>query len=185
MLGEASYEGAHSITFSTGEKETEGPKAGYLKGLNTWDAWHLIPTSKPIVAGPQPRTNYIEIPGRDGAIDFSTYLTGNISYGPRSGSWEFAIDNGWEGWEAIRQKLYQDLHGKEYWIVLEDNPTWYWVGRVSISDYKPESNYNAVTINYVVEPRCYSIFSGEDSWLWDPFNFETDYTDGTGREPRL
>lgn len=185
MPGEAVYNGSHSITFSNGEKETTGPKAGYLKGFNTWDAWHLIPASKPVVSGPQPRTSYIEIPGRNGAIDFSTYLTGDITFGSRSGSWEFIIDNGWEHWDTIRQNLYRDIHGKEFKIVLEDVPTWYWVGRVSISDYQAGEHNNTVTLNYVVEPYCYSLFSSEDDWLWDPFNFETDYTDGTGREPRL
>ena len=184
MPGEAWYEGTHSLTFSTGEKETSGPRTGYLKGFNTWTTWHLIPTSKPVVAPPQPRINYVEIPGRDGALDLTAFLTSQLTFGQRSGSWEFIIDNGWESWEATRFKLHRDLHGKVFYIVLEDVPEWYWFGRIVISDYQSGDSNNKVTLNYTVDPRCHYIFA-DGNWLWDPFNFETDYTDNTGKEPRL
>ena len=185
MPGEAWYEGAHSLTFSTGEKETSGKRTGHLKGYNTWDTWHLIPTSKPVVASPQPKTNYIEIPGRHGALDLSTYLTGGMVFGQRSGSWEFVIDNGWEHWETIRRSLYEKLHGQQFKIVLEDVPLWYWFGRVSINEFQSDEANNRITLDYAVDPYCYSVLEDSDAWLWDPFNFETDYTDGTHREAKL
>ena len=185
MPGEAWYEGAHSLTFSDGTKETSGARTGYLKGYNTWDTWHLIPTSKPLVASPAPKTNYIEIPGRHGAIDLSEWLTGGMVFGQRSGSWEFVVDNGWEYWEDIRQSLYEKLHGKEFRIVLEDVPMRYWKGRLAINEYKSENGYNSVSINYVVEPYSYPVLDPGDDWLWDPFNFETDYTDGRDRVEAL
>lgn len=182
MPGEAYYEGAHSLTFSKGTRVPSGKRTGYLQGYNTWTTWHLIPTSKPVVAGPSPKTNYIEIPGRDGAIDMSTYLTGGIVFGARSGSWEFIIDNGWEHWETTRRDIYEKLHGQEFKVVLEDVPMQYWTGRVAISDYKAEQANNKVTINYVLDPYSHSVLLPSDQWLWDPFNFETDRTDGVGRE---
>lgn len=185
MPGEAWYEGAHSLTFSDGTKETSGSRTGYLKGLNTWDTWHLIPTSKPVVAGPEPKMNFIEIPGRHGALDLSTYLTGGMVFGQRTGSWEFIIDNGWEYWETTRQAIYEALHGKEFHVVLEDNPMWYWLGRISISEYRPDASNNRVTLNYAFEPYSYSVLGAGNDWLWDPFNFETDYTDGRERGERL
>lgn len=181
MPGDAWYEGAHSLTFSDGTKETSGTRTGYLKGYNTWSTWHLIPTSKPVVASPKSVTNYIEIPGRHGAIDLSTFLTGDIVYGQRSGSWEFIIDNGWEHWETTRQRLYSLLHGKYFHIVLEDVPMRYWLGRLAVNDYKPDAANNKVTLNYVLDPYSYPVLGANDDWLWDPFNFETDYTDGRER----
>lgn len=181
MPGEAWYEGAHSLTFSDGTRETSGKRTGYLKGYNTWTTWHLIPTSKPVVAGPSPKTSYVEIPGRHGALDLSTYLTGGIVFGSRSGSWEFVIDNGWAHWDTIRRDLYTKLHGKEFKIVLEDVPMWYWTGRVAVSDYKAEGSNNKVTINYVLDPYAKSVLGVNDAWLWDPFNFETDNVNGAYR----
>lgn len=185
MPGDAWYEGAHSLTFSDGTKETSGKRTGYLKGYNTWDTWHLIPTSKPVVATPPVKTNYVEIPGRNGAIDLSTYLTGAIVYGPRSGSWEFIIDNNWEDWETIRQSLHSILHGAQFKVVLEDVPMRYWLGRISINEYKSDPANNKITLNYAFDSYSYPVLDPQDDWLWDPFNFETDYTDGRERVAML
>lgn len=182
MAGEAWYEGAHSLTFSNGAKVTSGKRRGYLTGYNTWTTWHLIPTSKPVIATPAPKTNFIEIPGRNGSVDLTTYLTGGVVFGPRSGSWEFIIDNGWEYWETTRKNLYSAIHGQVFKIVFEDNPSWYWDGRLSIADYKPEEANNKITINYVIEPYSHAVLATDAAWLWDPFNFETDYTDGRERQ---
>ena len=47
----------HSITF--GEK-------------NTWDDWHLIPSSRPVFNPPVFREKFIDIPGVSGLLDLST-----------------------------------------------------------------------------------------------------------------
>ena len=36
---------------------------------NTWDDWYLIPSSRPVVNPPKPKTKYIDIPGADGHLD--------------------------------------------------------------------------------------------------------------------
>ena len=167
MPGEAWYEGAHSLTFSDGTKDGRG----FLTGFNTWGTWHLIPTSKPIVAAPQPKTNYVEIPGRDGAIDFSTFLTGEIVYGQRSGSWEFVQDNGWQPWNVAWLDIFHKLHGKEFYVVLEDDPEFYYSGRLSINEFRSDASNNRITIDYVLDAYKKSI---RGAWKWDPFNFETD-----------
>ena len=44
----------HSITFDN-EK-------------NTWDDWHLIPSSRPLVAPPSIKSNYVDVAGVDGGF---------------------------------------------------------------------------------------------------------------------
>ena len=185
MAGEAWYSGAHSITFSDGTKHATGKRTGYLKGKNTWNDWHLIPTSRPDIASPGVNTTYVEIPGRSGALDLTTYLTGGPTYGQRSGSWEFIVDNGWENWETIRSAIMKYLHGKTYKVVLEDVPMRYWQGRFSMNSYKSDSLASKVVIDYTLEPYSYPVLDANDDWLWDPFSFETDYTDGRERVARL
>ena len=51
----------HSITF--GDK-------------NTFDDWHLIPTSRPVIAPPPFRSHTEDIPGGFGSLDLSEALTG-------------------------------------------------------------------------------------------------------------
>lgn len=164
------YDGTHSITFGDGTV-----RDGKFVGVNTWKDWFLIPASRPDVANPGVKTNFVEIPGRDGTIDMSEYLTGKESFGDRSGSWNFLIDNGHLGWESIRLTITEFLHGKRMKCVLEDDPSWYFEGRFQVKPQSGEHN-STIEIEYVLSPYKYYILS-DGQWLWDPFNFETDRVD--------
>ena len=171
---------SHSITFGDGTLVD-----GKFAGKNTWYDWHLIPTTRPVVAQAGVSTNFVDIPGRrDGPIDLSEYLTGGILYGARSGSFQFIVDNDHEYWENIRSSIVNYLHGKRMKMCLEDDPAYYYEGRFTVEEWASGASYSTVTINYAVEPYKYYINAGGD-WLWDPFNFDTDRTDIISTEGRL
>lgn len=175
----------HSITFGTEAPTLTDGIVAMPESRNTWDSWHLIPSSRPSVASPGISTNYVEIPGRSGALDLTTYLTGGIVYGQRSGSWEFIVDNDHEYWESIRYNIMTYLHGQERYIILEDVPLQYWVGRFSVDIWKSEAAFSRININYVLDPYSKSVYDETDDWLWDPFNFDMDYTDSANWGERL
>ena len=160
----------HSITFGDGSFDSKGK----FLGKNTWDDWHLIPSSRPVVAQAGVVTSFVDIPGRkDGPLDMSEYLTGKAVYGQRSGSFEFYVDNDHEYWETIRMKIAKYLHGQRMKMCLEDDPAYYYEGRFSLNNFVSEAVCSKVTINYVVGPYKYMVAGGQN-WLWDPFNFELD-----------
>lgn len=162
----------HSITFGDGTVEN-----GRFVGTNTWRDWHLIPSSRPVVAEAGVSTNFVDIPGRpDGPIDMSEYLTGQVIYSARSGSFEFIVDNDFDTWERVRRRIVDFLHGKKMKMVLEDDPQYYFEGRFSFNEWRSDSYYSTITINYALEPYKRYVFANGD-WLWDYFNFETDRTD--------
>lgn len=164
----------HSITFSNGSPTLDSHSR--FIGTNTWDDWHLIPSSRPVVASPGVTTNMVSIPGREGSLDMSEYLTGGIIYGDRSGSWEFYVDNDHESWITVKNKIMDFLHGKKLKCVLEDDPGYYYEGRFTLNEWRSEATNSIVVINYVVGP--YKTFIDSSSahlyQLWDPFNFEMD-----------
>lgn len=176
MASSTVYSGDHSLTFITMDES---------ESRNTWTDWHLIPSSRLVVAEAGVSTNFIEIPGRGDPVDLTEYLTGKPVYGPRSGSWEFLVDNYHEYWDAIRTKIVNFIHGKRMRVILSDIPTRYWEGRFSVENWQPGENFSQITINYVLDVYSYSIYKEGDDWLWDPFNFDTDYTDQRDREGRL
>ena len=47
---------------------------------NTWDDWHLIPTTRPLFAPPGVKKNIVSIPGGDGSLDLTEALTGRPTY---------------------------------------------------------------------------------------------------------
>lgn len=148
----------HSITF--GNK-------------NTWDDWHLIPTSRPVINPPGLNANMVEIPGMDGSYDMTEWLAGRPIYKDRSGSLEFAVANDYTSWEVAYSEISNYLHGQKMRVVLEDDPGFYYEGRMTVNKWKSDKWYSIITINYVLAPWKKAIISTSEPWLWDPFNFRT------------
>lgn len=140
---------------------------------NTWSDWHLIPASRPLVNPPPVKTNMIEIPGADGTLDLTESMAGRATFGDRTGSWTFYVDNDHGNWADIYSTIMSYLHGKQTTCVFEDDPMFYYEGRFSVNQWLSESWNSKIVINYEVGPyKLYSLDSG-DRWLWDPFSFVT------------
>ena len=147
----------HSITF--GEK-------------NTWDDWHLVPTSRPVFNPPAQKVKTIDIPGGDGVIDLSQALTGYPVYQNRTGSIEFIVMNDFKPWHMAYSDIMDYLHGQSMKAVLEDDPEYFYEGRFTVNAWKSEKNWSHIVIDYDVGPYKWSALSSIDDWLWDPFNFQ-------------
>lgn len=141
---------------------------------NTWDDWHLVPTSRPLVSPPNVNTSYVTIPGSSGSLDLTEALTGYPTYSNRSGSWEFLVMNGYGEWYARYSDIMAYLHGKKLRVILDDDPNYYYEGRFSVASWTSPKDWSRITINYNVGPYKIEVHGIDENWLWDPFNFETD-----------
>ena len=133
---------------------------------NTWSNWHLIPSSRPVVVLPTPVYKYIDIPGRHGSLDISEYLTGQVIYSDRKGSFTFYVDNNNRNWASRRAELATFFNGKKMKMWLEDEPAYYYYGRFVLKEWRTDSNsnYSQVTIDYQVAPFKY-LSNGEEAGL--------------------
>lgn len=148
----------HSVTFVTrGQWHPTRPYPTELS-VNTWDNWHLIPTSRPVIAPPEVETNYAEIPIADGAVDLSDVLTGSPKYHYREGSIEFMAENGFRDWVELYSEIMDVLHGQYVRVILEDDPHYYYEGRVFIDSWRSDVHWSYVTIDYKLKPA--KVFSG-------------------------
>lgn len=164
----------HSITFSTGTISN-----GKLTGVNTWDNWHLIPTSRPAFAIPDVYTKFVEVPGQDGSVDLSNYLSENAIFKDRKGSFEFYVTNRIEEqYPTLRNDIASYLRSGILWASLEDDPGYYYIGRFSLKQWRQDPHFSQITIDYQVCPYKYSINNVGGPMIWDTFNFETDYDYG-------
>lgn len=180
MLVQSDSFRGHSITFGDGTWYPPGsPKQFQFRGTNTWDDWHLIPVTRPVVAPAGIATSYVDIPGRkDGPIDMSEYLTGEQRYTNRNGTFSFYVDNDYDHYLSVLHIITNFLHGKRMKMCLEDDPAYYYEGRFGVSSYKSDSAYSVIDINYSLGPYKYRVYTGP--WLWDPFNFEIDNIEELG-----
>lgn len=137
----------HSITF--GNK-------------NTWDAWHIVPDSRPVVSTPPVKTQFVSIPGMDGSLDFTEVLSGGVKYENRSGSWTFYVMNDYgepnydfNAWNELYAAIIQHIHGQRMFIWMEDDPEYIYGGRFTLDKWDSPKDYSKITINYVIDPYKY------------------------------
>jgi hypothetical protein len=140
---------------------------------NTWDDWHLVPTSRPKFNMPAFKSNFVNLPGADGIIDLSTALTGRPTYGNRQGSFEFLVMNDYGEWHARYSEIANYLHGRQFRAVLDDDPDYYYEGRFTLNEWRSEEQWSRLVIDYNVGPYKKNILAIGERWLWDPFDFET------------
>lgn len=85
--------------------------------------------SSATISPAEPKTNFIDVPNRDGSVDLSEVL-GDIKYKSRTGVFIFSTKAG-ENLPAIRSAVMNTLNGRKFnKITLDRDPLYYWTGRV-------------------------------------------------------
>lgn len=127
-----------------------------IGGKNTYSDFGLIPISRPVISPPEPKVSYLEIPGRNGVLDLTETLTGTITYENRQGSWKFLVDKNRE-WSKVYSELLSFIQGRFLRVILEDDPLYYYEGRLSVNEWSSEKNYSVMTISYNLDPFKYEV----------------------------
>ncbi len=136
------YKGLHSIVFfkDTGK--------GYSK-RHSWNDFHMIPTSRPYVALGSANYSQVVIPGTSNRIDITDVKPGGLTFGPRTGTWEFYIDHTkWPNWADAHNTIKDYIHGGTFLVNLTDDPLVLYQGILTISGYVAGENYSKITIQY-------------------------------------
>ena len=124
----------------------------FVSQANTWEDWHLIPSSRPTIAHPEITTDYQEVTGWNGTQDLTEYVPGGVIWGDRTGSIEFYVANDYEDWKVIRRKIISVIHGKRLKMRLEEQPEYYYEGLFRFNDWKSEAQFSKVVIEYTLQP---------------------------------
>lgn len=127
-----------------------------ISGQDTYLTWDMVPTKRLYVAPPETKTNYVDLPGANGGVDYTELLTGFPMYGYRKGSWEFLLIPA-ENWSNVYQSLVETFHGKKHDIILQDDPNYYYTGRLNINEWETNDHNSLITIDYVLDPERKSV----------------------------
>lgn len=133
---------------------------------HTWDNWHLIPSSRPVISRPSPAYKMVDIPGMDGQLDLTDYLIGRPTYSNCSGTFQFYVANEkvYGDWASRKSEISGFLNGRKMRMFLEDDPQYYYEGRFYLSGWNPGAAFSTVSIDYQVLPYKFLSFSGEKVW---------------------
>lgn len=146
-----------------------------MKGVTIGDKhnyrdWGIILSSKTI-SPPEPQTNKIDVPMRDGAIDLTESLTDDVKFKDRNITLNFTVLDR-STWTAKVSEIQNYLHGKRLKIVFDDDLAFYYVGRISVNKWETNKNIGSLVIECEVEPFKYDMISSAVEWEWDIFDFE-------------
>lgn len=167
----------HSIVFATTLSQLyenhkinfDGKRAGSGETRHTSLDWFLIPKERPSIDKAEVKEHYIDIPGTNGGLDLTESLTGFPLYNYIEGSFEFTVLNDRKlpildnkgnlvsekdiSWEFLNRDIRAFLNGKERYMMLEDDPSWYYVGRFTVGKYDSSESANSkIIISYKVYP---------------------------------
>lgn len=126
-----------------------------MKGIrfgdyHSYDNFNLILSTKTI-GTPSPKTETIDIPGGDGVLDLSDFF-GEVKYNNRELSFEFATMVPQSEFMDLFSTIQNAIHGQKMQIVLDDDAEWYYIGRISVSEWKAEKSIGRLTIDCDCEP---------------------------------
>ena len=142
---------------------------GAMVARNTWFDYKIIPTSRPFVAPPSPKTIYLDVPGKNGKLDYTEALLGRPAFSNRSGSWDFIFTNDGISTNEVLLKIRKELDGRLMNVILEGDPNYYYRGRVQLSGIDSGSDGNGATFTLDYNLLPYKYDSGRMSSPSSPY----------------
>ena len=122
---------------------------------------------------PAPKTNYIDVPHASVSLDLTEAL-GGISYENRENvTFTFVVRDSFEQWAVVIQRLAARIHGKKCKVIVDNDLSHYYLCRLEIDPVKSKRTVGTITISGRADAYKYDLFSSDEEWEWDPFDFET------------
>ena len=89
-------------------------------------------TNSDVISMPEPNTTLLAVPGRNGRLDLSEVLTGDVSYGNRTLKLVLAAETNIERWQTTCLHIFNKYHGRNVTVVFDDDTGHYYVGRAAV-----------------------------------------------------
>ncbi len=141
---------------------------------HTFGSWGMLQVGPAIISPPKVQTKFIDVTGRDGALDYTTALDGNVHFESREFEATLRCVAHRSELPAVYSKILNFLHGRRLKATCDDDKNYYWQGRFEAKSPKWKKGYWEIDITGTVDPYKYSKSTTMGDWLWDPFVFETD-----------
>ena len=127
-----------------------------FNNLHSFDEWGLILTEKELKS-PDIKTYTVELEGSNGVLDFTDFF-GAVKYENRKLTFKFIKPNITpEGFLSLFSLVQNALHGKKMQVILDDDPAYFYYGRVSINDWKSNKGIGEIVIEVDAEPYKYKL----------------------------
>lgn len=103
----------------------------------------------------EPKTNYVDIPGGDGSLDF-TEAQGGVKFKDRTLTFTFTMrPDDPLTWEGKQTQVSNALNGLKCEIINDDEPTSYYTGRLTVNKYAADRKIRQIVVTARVHPYKY------------------------------
>lgn len=119
----------------------------------SYDDLYLICTRKSI-GSPAAKTATVDIEGGDGVLDYTEYF-GDIKFKNRKLSFDFETIVPQEQFPELYSRILNALNGQKVQIVLDEDADFYYIGRLSISDFTNDKGIGSIKIDCDCDPYKY------------------------------
>ena len=97
---------------------------------------------------PEPQTNFVEIPGRDGAIDLSEAF-GTVRYADRIIPLTLFVR---APFDALVSAFAADVHGRRMNVIFDRDPTYFYDARITLEDVERHAGYCELSLECRAKP---------------------------------
>lgn len=104
------------------------------------------------ISAPEAKTQMVEIPLSDGAINASELLAPRPFFKPRTITIVFEIRALREEWPGIWSTMLNDMHGQSVEVCFSDDPNWYWKGVAAVGQLEDHGSTAGVTVTVIAQP---------------------------------
>lgn len=128
----------------------------FFDGKDTYTEYGLLLASKSI-ALPEVRTNMIDVPGRDGLLDASEVLTGEVTYKNRTITLKLTGVDTVSGktWPATISDFCNKVHGKHVKITFPEDTAHFYSGRCSVGQVELVKMMQTIPVTVDCDPWKY------------------------------
>lgn len=133
---------------------------GFMLGIqfgnvHSFNDLHLLLTKKEI-GSPAVKVVEIEIPGADEPLDLTEFF-GEAKLENVTHKFEFSTIVPHSQFLTFFSSVKNALHGKKVRIILDDDPNFYYYGRLHVSSFTNEKNIGMISVDAVCDPYKYKV----------------------------
>lgn len=119
-----------------------------VNGVDLAVRYNMVLLDGYTLSPPEPKTTTVEIPGRDGVLDLTESLIGDVSYNNRSMTFTFLIVD-LEQFEVVKTKVSNALHGRKFNFEMTMDPGYTYTGRFKIKSYTHMATWSHGICGYI------------------------------------
>lgn len=119
-----------------------------VNGVDLAVRYNMVLLDGYTLSPPEPKTTTVEIPGRDGVLDLTESLIGDVPYGNRSMTFTFLIVD-LEQFEVVKTQVSNALHGRKFNFEMTMDPGYTYTGRFKIKSYTHTATWSHGICGYI------------------------------------